>query len=84
MDLCNALAHFGRRICTTYVDPSGLAAFTSCRLIALDKYPGVRPIVIGEVACRILGKAILAIVGGDIQETAGALHAVMCRSKSQM
>ena len=30
----------------------------------------VRPIGIGETAC-ILGKAILAVVGGDIQETAG-------------
>ena len=52
------------------MDPSGLAALTSCRLIALDKCPGVRPIGIGETARRILGKAILAVVGGDIQETA--------------
>ena len=28
-------------LCTTYVDPVGLTAFTACRLIALDKYPGV-------------------------------------------
>ena len=47
---------------------------TSCRLIALDKCPGVRPIGIGELACCILGKAILAIVSGDIQEIAGALQ----------
>ena len=53
------------------MDPSGLAALTSCRLITLDKCPGVRPIGIGETARRILGKAILAVVGGDIQETAG-------------
>ena len=55
-------------------DPLGLVAFTSCRLIAIDKCPGVRPIGISEVARRIQGKAILAIVGGDIQETAGALQ----------
>ena len=30
-DLCEALAQLGRRICTTYVDPSGLDAFTACR-----------------------------------------------------
>ena len=53
------------------MDPSGLAALTSCRLIALDKCPVVRPIGIGETACCILGKAILAVVGGDIQETTG-------------
>lgn len=70
-DLCDALAHLGRHICTSYVDPSGLAALTSCRLIALNKCLGVRPIGIGEKAHRILGKVILAVVGGDIQETAG-------------
>ena len=53
------------------MDPSGLVALTSCRLIALDKCLVVRPIGIGEKAYRILGKAILAVMGGDIQETAG-------------
>jgi len=53
------------------VDPSGLAALTSSKLIALDNCPKVRPIGIGETARHILGKAILAVVGGDIQETAG-------------
>ena len=46
-----------------YVDPSGLAALTSCRLIALDKCSRVRPIEIGETARHILGKAILAVMG---------------------
>ena len=73
-DLCEALAQLGRRICTTYVDPSGLAAFTACRLMALNKCPGVRPIGIGEIVRRIIGKAILAVVGGDVQETTGALQ----------
>ena len=41
---CNALASLARRLCTDYVDPAGLTAFTACRLIALDKCPGVRPI----------------------------------------
>ena len=46
-----------------YVDPSDLAALTSCRLIALDKCSRVRPIEIGETARHILGKAILAVMG---------------------
>ena len=58
-DLCNAVAAVGRRLCTTFVDPVGLKALTSCRLIVMDKQPGVRPIGIGEVARRIIGKAIL-------------------------
>ena len=43
-DLCHAISAFGRRICTSYVDPTGLTAYTACRLIPLDKNPGVRPI----------------------------------------
>ena len=49
----------------------GLRAFVASRLIALDKCAGVRPIGIGEVARRIIGKAILAIIADDIQEAAG-------------
>ena len=70
-DLCNAVAAVGRCLCTTFVDPVGLKALTSCRLIALDKQPGVRPIGIGEVARTIIGKAILSIVKDDILKVAG-------------
>jgi len=40
----------------------------------LDKKPGVRPIGIGDVPRRILAKAILYIIGNDIQLAAGALQ----------
>ena len=43
-DLCQSLALLARRVCTEFVCPEGLMAFTACRLIALDKGPGVRPI----------------------------------------
>ena len=69
--LCDAIAAVSRRLCTTYVDPVGLKALISCRLIALDKQPGVRPIGIGEVSRRIIGKAILSIIKEDILKTAG-------------
>jgi len=42
-DLCEALAGVARRLCTAFVDSSGLTAYVACRLIALDKCPGVRP-----------------------------------------
>ena len=51
-----------KRICTTYVDPSSLIAYTSCRLVPLDKCPGVRPVGIGEVVRRIVGKAVMKVV----------------------
>ena len=60
-DLCESLAATAR-MCTCYVDPSGLSAFVACRLIALDKCPGVRPIGIGETARRMIGRAIAKIL----------------------
>ena len=73
-ELCEALANVCKRICFSFVDPESLTAFVACRLIALDKCPGVRPIGIGEVIRRILGKAVLATIGNEIQEAAGALQ----------
>ena len=71
-DLCNALALLAKRLCTTYVDPTGLAPLLACRLIALDKCPGVRPIGVCEVARRIISKAILSVLKMDIQEATGS------------
>ena len=73
-DRCNALVSLVRRLCTDYVDPAGLTAFTACRLIALDKCPGVRPISVGEVVRPIIGKAILSVIGVEIQQSAGSLQ----------
>ncbi len=70
--LCNSLASVGRKLCSKYVDPIGLYAFNACRLVPLDKCPGVRPIGVVEVCRRIIGKALLKIAKWDILEsTAG-------------
>ena len=73
-NLCSALAAVTRRISTVYVDPSSLVAYTSCRLIPLDKCPGVRPIGIGEVVRRIIGKAVMRTVKHDLQDAVGAIQ----------
>ena len=70
-DLCTSLALVARKIATTYVDPAGLSSFTACRLIALDKMPGVRPIGIGEVSRGIISKAIISVIQDEIKEIAG-------------
>ena len=74
--LCDAMAAMGRRICTEYIDPHALEAFLANRLIALHKFPGTRPIGIGETARRIIGKAIMKVIGAEVREAAGTTQ--MC------
>ena len=69
--LCIALADVGRRIATTNVNPEGLEALVACRLIPLDKCPGVRPIGVDEAPRRIISKAILRVIGNDVVDAAG-------------
>ena len=70
-NLCHSLALMAKRLCVDLVDPKLLTPFLACRLIALDKCPGVRPIGIGDTSRRIIAKAILTIIQPDIQEVAG-------------
>ena len=54
--------------------PSLLEAFAACRLIPLDKNPGIRPIGAGEVLRRILGKTVSGFLKEEIKEAAGPLQ----------
>ena len=78
-DLCTAIASIARKLCTQYVDPKGISAFVACRLIALYKHPGVRPIGIGETIKRIINKAIALALRDEIQDATGALQ--VCAGK---
>ena len=73
-DLCYALSLFSKRLCTEFVDPSALSSFVACRLIALDKNPGVRPIGVGETVRRLIAKVVLSVLYNDIQSAAGSLQ----------
>ena len=80
-DLRSALAKMTQNLCTKVVHPlsgnnrTSIEAYTSCRLIPLKKEPtGIRPIGIGEVLRRIIGKAIIAEIKPDIMESAGNLQ----------
>lgn len=68
------MACVARRLCTTHVHPDGLRPFLACRLIALNKNPGVRPIGISEVPRRIIAKSVLHFLKQDIMEAAGPLQ----------
>ena len=65
------IASLARRLANSIVDWDELSSLVSCRLIALDKSPGVRPIGVGETLRRILGKTICLITRSDIEEICG-------------
>ncbi len=71
-DLCDAVAEVARHLASQQVDPAGLLPLLNNRLIPLDKNPGVRPVGIGEVLRRIIGKSLLSVLKNDIVEAAGA------------
>ena len=64
-----------RNVASNYVDPDILDSYVACRLIPLNKNPGVRLIGIGEILRRIIGKAICWVLNPEIQETAGPFQA---------
>ena len=61
-----------RQLCIENItDPESLEALLACRLIPLDKCPGIRPIGIGEVLRRIMGKAVMSILRPDVLKSTG-------------
>lgn len=63
-DLRKAIASLTKILCTERVtDPDSLEPFLACRLIPLDKNPGLRPIGIGEVIDELLVKLSLCALG---------------------
>ena len=61
-------------LCATLVDPVCVAPLLACRLIALDKNPGVRPIGIGDTARRIIAKAAISVLKDDVLDAAGSMQ----------
>ena len=73
--LCDALATMARTLCSVYIDPSTIDPLLASRLIPLDKGEGaVRPIGVGEVMRRIIGKCVMNIVKPDVIESSGSLQ----------
>ena len=64
-----------KKVCVEELEsPSSLESFVACRLIPLDKKPGVRPNGVGEVLQRIAGKAVMMLFKNDITHVTGALQ----------
>ena len=72
--MCNAVAVLARRWASEFVDPAGLDALLANRGIAIDKCPGLRPVGVGEILRRIVGKAIMNVTAEEVQSAVGALQ----------
>ena len=46
-------------------------ALMSGRLIALDKQPGIRPVGVGEIWWRLMGKCLLRVAGPEAKSACG-------------
>ena len=55
-------------------DPNTLEAFTACRLIPLDKNPGVHPIGIGEMLRRLVSKCVLTVAHDEMTRVCGTME----------
>ena len=74
-NLCDAIAKMARRLNTDFVDPRTIEPFLANRLIPLDKGEGaVRPIGIGEVIRRVIGKCVMKVTKQDVIEASGSLQ----------
>ena len=74
VNLCKCLADIAKLIATTELPSGTLEAYNACRLIPLDKNPGVRPIGVGEVLRRIIGRSILKCLSNDLKQLGGNLQ----------
>ena len=68
------IAAFARKIASEVTDPYCLEAYVACRLIPLNKNPGIRPIGVGEVLRRIVGKSVAWALRDEVQTAAGPLQ----------
>ena len=69
-DLRKAIADFIKYICINEIEfqnnATSLGIFLASGLVLFDKNPGLRPIGVGEVVCKIAGKVVMSIVKDDV------------------
>jgi hypothetical protein len=80
VNLCQAIAELAKKLCSEVVHPDSLVEYVGNRLIPLDKgedkdgNPGVRPIGVGEILRRLVGKVVMGNNRKDIIKAAGPLQ----------
>ena len=78
--LRSALAEVIKKQCKEEINNESLEVLLACRLIPLDKRPGLRPIGVGEVLRRISGKLVMSVVKNDVIDSSGTIQ--MCSGQS--
>ena len=63
-----------RRLCKQNIDHTLITSLANSRIIALNKNPGIRPIGIGEVLRRLMGKVVASTLKKDVQISVGPLQ----------
>ena len=63
-----------QRFCVGWEQSSSIEALRACPLISLDKSPGLRHILVGEVLRRIAGNIDVSIVRKDAISSVGSLQ----------
>ena len=75
LDFYKAFAQLIKELCVEELDsPLSLESFLACRLIPLERKSGLRPIGVGKVPQRIVGKAVMMLFKNNITHAAGALQ----------
>ena len=73
-ELCESIAVLARRLCCDFVNPHYIRTLTSSRLIPLDKNPGIRPVGVGEVLRRIIGRAVTTVLKPELIDSTGPIQ----------
>ena len=75
INLCESIATLTRRLYTEFVDLLTIEPIVASRLNPLDRVNGeVRPIVVGEVIRRIVGKCVNRVAKQDVINASGAMQ----------
>ena len=74
-ELRKTFALFVKSLCVEEIkNVESLESFIACRLIRLDKRPGISSVGVGEVLRRIAGKTVMILLKKDVLQAAGSLQ----------
>ena len=75
-DLRVAIANVVKKLCTKTIQDETLEGLLACRLVPLNKRPGLRPIGVGEVLRRVCGQVVMLVLKKDVIDSCSKVQ--MC------